>query len=128
MNKYLRFDDEAFRPTFYKSVRSTKRSQATLLIQMRLKHTQLNAHLHRMNLPDSPDCDFCTGIEENLIHFIIYCKKYERERETLRRRVGNHNIEIRYLLKDGREELMKYIAATKRLEKYFPKLLGRTES
>jgi hypothetical protein len=128
MTRLLEFDNEALRPLFYKSIRSTRKARASLLIQMRLGHTQLNAHLFKMNLSETQYCEHCPESEEMLIHYLIHCPRYVREREELRRRIGERRVDIRYryLLKDkdGWKELLRFVKETKRFKPFVPTICG----
>ena len=59
----------------------TKRSN-TLHTRLRLETSQLNAHLYKQKLVDSPSCP-CTHPSETTEHFILHCTLYTNIRQTL---------------------------------------------
>ncbi|KIJ58963.1 hypothetical protein HYDPIDRAFT_50490, partial [Hydnomerulius pinastri MD-312] len=66
--------------SFVKLAATLTRRHTSLLVWLRTKHTLLNAHLHRLSKSDSPDCPHCPGVREDVLHFILGCPQYVRER------------------------------------------------
>ena len=68
-----------------------KRQIETAMIRLRSGHVGLNGHLHRFNMTDDPLCEFCSE-PENTLHFLLTCRRYERQRLKLKRRLNRLNI------------------------------------
>ena len=60
-----------------------KRSHDVILARLRSGCIQLNDHLHKINLNDSPFCNFCTNERETVDHYIFECHEYRDLREML---------------------------------------------
>ena len=60
-----------------------KRSYDVILARLRSGSIDLNDHLHKLNLKDSPNCDFCTNERETVEHYIFSCQKYSNLRNAL---------------------------------------------
>ena len=57
-----------------------KERKLTAAIQrLRIGHTSLNAHLNRLNLVNSPDCQYCSE-PETIEHVLLYCPRYHSRR------------------------------------------------
>ena len=73
------------------------RKQAANLIRLRTGHCRLNSYLHRYKIVDDPQCDCGKGIETPK-HFLLTCKKYEKQRDQLRKKIGGRNMRLGILL------------------------------
>lgn len=69
---------ELLKPIRYKHFNCGYRFPNTLLSQLRLKRSNLNAHLHPIGLSGSPDC-LC-GKTETVRHFLLECNLYTQPR------------------------------------------------
>ncbi|KAJ7689030.1 hypothetical protein B0H17DRAFT_937813 [Mycena rosella] len=49
------------------------RKHAVILLQLRVGHTILNKHLHRMKHADSPSCPCCHREDNTVIHYLLHC-------------------------------------------------------
>ena len=67
---------------------------ADIIFRMRTGHVKTKKMLKRWNMTDSPDCNVC-GVEENLQHIIMECKKYETARSRLKEQVIKSGIQFR---------------------------------
>ena len=54
------------------------------LTRLRLGHTRLNAHLHRLRLVPDPHCPWCRTVEETIEHFLLHCPRFPSQRVLLR--------------------------------------------
>ena len=65
-------------------VRRTSRKLDVALTRLRLGHTTLTAHLHRLNLAPHPYCPWCTNTPETVHHFLLECPRFHSHRVALR--------------------------------------------
>ncbi|KAL1740748.1 hypothetical protein HDZ31DRAFT_46902 [Schizophyllum fasciatum] len=102
-----------------------RRPQYSLLVQIRIGHIGLNAHLHKKKLVDSPNCPSCEArgapARETLRHFLFDCPTYRRERTVMTRALGRNarNLEAIFRDKKGIYALLRYVGRTKRLQQTF---------
>src|SRR5271170_3543600 len=66
-----------------------KRRQIAWIARLRTGHCSLNQYLERFNIIDDANCD-CGQGKETVKHFLLICSKYEKERDKLRKEVGQH--------------------------------------
>ena len=64
-------------------MRSKSRILDTALLRARIGHCGLNGHLNRINLEDSPDCEWC-GQEETIAHMFLECPRHHSIRADLK--------------------------------------------
>ena len=64
----------------------------TTLFRLLSGHCRLNAHLKRIGLHDTGNCEAC-GIEETVEHFIMQCPKYAQARNTLFRKIRESGLQ-----------------------------------
>ena len=57
------------------------RRDITYVNRIRAGHYQLNAHLHRMNIVDSPDCE--CGLPQSIDHIVWICPLYTQGRSKM---------------------------------------------
>ena len=69
-----------------------KRSYDVILARLRSGSIDLNDHLHKLNLKDSPNTDFCLNERETVEHYIFSCQKYSNLRNALFNDLANLNI------------------------------------
>ena len=74
----------------------------TAIIRLRIGHSSLRYHLHRLKLEDSPLCE-CLQ-EETVKHVLMICPKYFRERTIMKHNL--FTLGVPFILKRvlGREE------------------------
>ncbi|XP_065584617.1 uncharacterized protein LOC136043648 [Artemia franciscana] len=65
-----------------------------IIFRMRTGHAKTKKMLKRWNMTDSSDCNVC-GVEENLQHIIMECKKYETARSRLKEQILKSGIQFR---------------------------------
>ena len=64
-------------------VRKTSHKLNVALTRLRLGHTRLTAHLHRMSLAPGPYCPWCISIPETINHFMLECPRFHSHRVVL---------------------------------------------
>ncbi|XP_045104412.1 uncharacterized protein LOC123499945 [Portunus trituberculatus] len=65
-------------------VRKQSRILDVALTRLRLGHTRLTAHLHRLGLSTDPYCPWCRTVEETIEHFLLHCSRFHSHRVVLR--------------------------------------------
>lgn len=63
---------------------SLKRREADTLAQLRTGMARVNKYLHRIGATESDICE-CGEEEESIEHFLFKCRKWETQREDMRR-------------------------------------------
>ena len=58
------------------------RKDITYINRIRSGHCQLNAHLYRMNIVNSPNCE-CDEVPQNLDHIVWFCPLYDTGRADM---------------------------------------------
>ncbi|CAM9943314.1 unnamed protein product, partial [Heterosigma akashiwo] len=53
------------------------------VLQLLSGHCNLGAYLHRFGRRDTPECTFCGKDEESVGHFLLECKRWDRERNVI---------------------------------------------
>ena len=82
---------------------NNNRKVEVAMARLRLGHSRLRAHLHRINMVDSPDCLHCM-VPETIEHVLLQCHRHYSKRCILRQqliRMGIINIDIITLLGGG---------------------------
>ena len=88
------------------------------MTRLRLGHCCLNYHLHRINISNSPNCNYCGEIE-NIEHFLLQCPRYYTSRIIMKdeiNKIGIRNITKEVLLgggnidKDKKAKINKIVA------------------
>ena len=64
----------------WKDISRLNRKETRLITQILTGHSDLNYHLHKRKLIESPICDLCEESEETSMHFIGQCPYYARIR------------------------------------------------
>jgi hypothetical protein len=99
-----------------------RRSQASLLIQLRTGHIPLNVVLHRIKRSDTPNCPHCPdGVRETIHHFLLVCPHYVGARRLLQAKLRREASSIPFLLgtRKGIPHLLRYVSNTQRLKATF---------
>lgn len=65
-------------------VRQQSRVLDVALTRLRLGHTTLTAHLHRLGLAPDPYCPWCRATEETVDHLMLQCPRFHSYRVLLR--------------------------------------------
>lgn len=64
-------------------IRQKSRVLDVTLTRLRLGHTTLTAHLHRLRLSPDPDCPWCRNVSETIEHFLLQCPRFHSHRVVL---------------------------------------------
>lgn len=93
-----------------------KRAQASIITQLRLGHSPLNKHLHRINRSDTALCAACRSHLETTRHYILKCPRYDRQRRTMFAALGRGGDRLRNILSTPRgiEQVLRFIQTTGR--------------
>ncbi|MPC36576.1 hypothetical protein E2C01_030039 [Portunus trituberculatus] len=65
-------------------VRKTFRQLDVALTRLRLGHTRLTVHLHRLHISPDPYCPWCPTVPETIEHFFLECPCFYSHRTVLR--------------------------------------------
>ena len=84
--------------SFLKLTKDISKAQASILFQLRSKHTPLRRYLHRIWKADSPLCTLCGHGEETVHHYLFDCPAHEQARFALRRKLGRLSKSLRHVL------------------------------
>ena len=117
------FDDETSHTKYQDTIDGFPKIHSSILFQLRTGHIALNNHLHRIQKADSPHCPRCHR-RETVIHYLLYCPRYDKQRRRLSRAVSSSNMTLHALLstREFIPALMQYVADTKRLQSSFPNI------
>ncbi|KAG0719748.1 COP9 signalosome complex subunit 4 [Chionoecetes opilio] len=64
-------------------IRKKSRILDVTLTCLRLRHTTLTVHLHRLRLSPDPHCPWCMNIPETIEHFLLQCPRFHSHRVML---------------------------------------------
>ncbi|KAG0719345.1 E3 ubiquitin-protein ligase Siah1 [Chionoecetes opilio] len=64
-------------------IRKKSRVLDVTLTRLRLGHTRLTAHLHRLCLSPDPHCPWCMNIPETIEHFLLQCPRFHSHHVVL---------------------------------------------
>ncbi|KAG0714449.1 hypothetical protein GWK47_014121 [Chionoecetes opilio] len=64
-------------------IRKKSRVLDVTLTRLRLGHTTLTAHLHRLRLSPDPHCPWCMNFLETIEHFLLQCPHFHSHRVVL---------------------------------------------
>ena len=70
-----------------------ERKIATAIQRLRIGHTSLNAHLNRLHLVNSPNCQYCSE-PETIEHILLYCPRYHSRRVLFKRTLQKLKIQF----------------------------------
>ncbi|CAN0046819.1 unnamed protein product, partial [Heterosigma akashiwo] len=72
------------------------------VLQLLSGHCNLGAYLHRFGRRDTPECTFCGKDEESVGHFLLECKRWDRERNEISDLIdkGNEEASLQALLQE----------------------------
>ena len=72
------------------SVKKSRKHETTLT-KLRMGHIALNQYLARFKIRDNPNCSTCL-VPEDVQHFMLECRQYTNQRNSLKRELANLNI------------------------------------
>jgi ribonuclease HI len=104
--------------TLYNSL-ATRKSVA-LLARLRTGHCSLNDYLHRFGIQDDPQCE-CGEGSETVVHYLLQCGKYERQRHNLLKEVGTEEMSVAKLLGQSKniKHTLHFVKTTRRFDEMF---------
>lgn len=70
-----------------------EKGQAAAIFQLRCGHSPLKKFLHRIKAEENDKCDTCNAIETTA-HFLVYCKKYTKQRQAFRKQIKKEKIKV----------------------------------
>ena len=59
------------------------RALDTAITRLRIGHTRLNSHLHRLGMTDTPHCPWCPTQLDTPEHLLLHCPRHHSHRVTL---------------------------------------------
>ncbi|KAJ7110871.1 hypothetical protein C8R44DRAFT_883338 [Mycena epipterygia] len=97
------------------------RKLAVILLQLRVGHTILHKHLHRIKCADSSTCPCCHRVDETVLHYLLHCPAHSNAREELQRLSGRDAHVIEKLLTQEKllPLLFQFIACSGRFRTVF---------
>ena len=72
------------------SVKKSRKHETTLT-KLRMGHIALNQYLAHFKIRDNPNCSTCL-VPEDVQHFMLECRQYTNQRDSLKRELANLNI------------------------------------
>lgn len=99
---------------YIKATSELNHRQTSILTQLRTGHIPLNEHLHRIGRNDTPYCQNCPRVPENVNHYLLHCTKYNIHRHGLVTALKRNAFNIRQLLSDpvAIRHTLTYVNAT----------------
>ena len=62
------------------------RTEFRLITRLQIGHVELNKHLHRIKIKQSPNCEFCHSFKsESVNHYLKQCNAFEQQRKQMKR-------------------------------------------
>jgi hypothetical protein len=106
-----RIDPKLPSNSFLKLTALMNRRQTAILTWLCTGHYPLNQHLKRITKSPTDKCMHCKNTPETVIHFLLRCLLYARQRHTLHNKLGNHTFNIPQLLSSPKAapHLLAYI-------------------
>ena len=71
---------------------SPSRPPDTAIVRLRIGHSRLNSHLHRLNIVQDPHCPWCPTQLDTPEHFVLSCPRFYSMRVTLKAALARLNI------------------------------------
>src|SRR5262249_42583850 len=89
------------------------RKELKQIVQVVTGHCNLNYHLKRIKLSDTPTCQKCYEEDETAEHFLCECPTYSSVRERV---LGAEHLDAEDLFEINLKSILGFVKATKRLE------------
>lgn len=70
-----------------------EKGQAASIFQLRCGHCPLRKFLHQIGVEDDDKCDYCRVVESPN-HFLIFCRKFSKQRQVFRQKLKEEHINI----------------------------------
>lgn len=102
---------------FVKLAEDLPRRHVSMLIQLHTGHIMLNKHLHCIGRKNSLWCTTCRS-NKTVIHYLMECKRYDKQRKTLESNLKREARSIHSLLSNplAIPALFQFISETKRFK------------
>jgi len=102
---------------YTKATNGLHRRQTSVLTQLRIGHIPLNRHLSRINKADTPFCQHCPNVAEDVPHLLFHCNKYAMQRHRLVMAVKRKTFNIKHILSDPAaiRHTLNFVNDTRRL-------------
>jgi len=82
--KWIKFINSSFPSSKYiQATSGLNCRQTSVLTQLRTGHIPLNSHLFHINKSESPHCNHCPNMVEDVAHLLFHCNKYMIQRHRL---------------------------------------------
>jgi ribonuclease HI len=103
----------------YKMLASLSRRATSIIVQLRTGHVGLNIFLRKISAVDSALCPRCRA-PESVAHFLLHCKRFDKERNGLKRSIGKAACSLPRLLNMPKNipHTIKYIESSNRFKDY----------
>ena len=92
------------------------RQDATIIVRLGTAHWSLNQYLFRFDHVKDPRCECGEEVVETVKHYLLFCSKFDQQRDKLRRKVGVGDMTMEKLLGKTRnlKHTVQYVKETKR--------------
>jgi hypothetical protein len=87
---------EKWKPTTRpnKHIQNARKSVAARYLQLKSNHAVTGVHLLRINKVQDARCWWCGGSKQTVVHLMLECRKWRRERETMLQRLRVKSVTI----------------------------------
>ena len=104
--------------TYITATSNLSHAQTSILTQLCTGHVPLNQHLHRIGKRDSPYCQHCLAMIEDVRHLLLFCKGYTIQRHQLTMILKWKANEISHLLANPKaiRHTLNFLHSTRRFE------------
>ncbi|KAJ7113042.1 hypothetical protein C8R44DRAFT_588862, partial [Mycena epipterygia] len=88
---------------------------------LRIGHTLLSKHLHRVKRAESPVCPCCHREDETVVHYLLHCPAHTNARAEFQRVGGRDARDVRKMLTKPKllPALFQFIERTSRFRTVF---------
>ncbi|KAF8812838.1 hypothetical protein BYT27DRAFT_7272596, partial [Phlegmacium glaucopus] len=70
---------------YWKTTVGWPKRNVNVLTQLQMQHAPLQAYLHKIKKVNTPMCQQCKEGLEMVIHYLIFCKKFDKHRQKLQK-------------------------------------------
>lgn len=122
--KLNRVDPSAKPTTFQKLTKGFGKIHTSIIVQLRTGHAPLNRHLFKIKKIETPMCPACGRYEETVMHYLLQCTAYSRQRHNMRATLKRQTLNMKMLLAQRKNlpALINYVEQTKRFTMTFPRI------
>ena len=112
--RFLYYIQPKVKPTFDSNLHS--RREESIIHRLRVRSCLLNDTLFKIGKHPNGLCSYCNKAE-NVQHFILECRQFERERIKLRSRINNTPFSLETLLgPKNQRNILKYVRDTQKFD------------